>query len=162
MLSPVEAQNILNGHQQLRSHSCFQSAVEMVLKLYGALREGEYPEQNIPANDRRGFEPFAGKTKRYGAWEVIFEERKFEPFTPTALDQGRALLEEGVYPIYSFIWPDGSGYHGFVGFTNEVGDLCFFTKKRVGGCPVERVNLLEIILSQTKTELLVVRASQRP
>ena len=129
----------------------------MVLKLQGILEIHEYPEQNITSNDERGFAPFAGKTKRYGKWEASFEERKFEPITDNALEHGRALLKERIYPIYSFRWPDGSGYHGFVGFMNEMNDISFVTKNKLGPSAAKRFNLMEIIIPQKKTEILIVR-----
>lgn len=156
MLPVAEINLILNKHEQKRPLSCFQSAVEMVLKLHGVVAEGEYPEQDIVANDQRGYEPFAGKEKQYGETHVSFEEIKFEPLGG-AVDKGRELLKEGVYPIFSFMWPDGSGFHGFVGFQNEGGDLSFFTKKSIGVCLATRLNLPEIIFAQVKTEILVVR-----
>ena len=157
VLVPAKIFSLLSGHEQKREYSCFQSAVEMVLKSHGILKIHEYPEQNISENDRRGFEPFAGKTKCYGNWEASFEERKFEPITDKAIEDGRALLKEGIYPIYSFMWPDGSGYHGFVGFLNEMNDISFVTKNKLGTSVAKRFNLMEIILPQKKTEILIVR-----
>jgi len=158
---PSEIQNVLDKHEQQRPLSCFQSAVEMVLKLNSILSEGDYPEQSITANDGCGYEPFAGKKKRYGRFEVSFEEIKFDPLGD-AIKKGRELLEEDIYPIYSFMLPDRSGYHGFVGFKNEMDDISFFTKAQLGPCAAHRFNLLEIIIPQTKTEILLVRFSGVP
>ena len=79
----------------------------MVLKLHGVVAEGEYPEQDIVANDQRGYEPFAGKEKQYGETHVSFEEIKFEPLGG-AVDKGRELLKEGVYPIF-WLFADFNG-----------------------------------------------------
>ena len=125
MLNPDAVHSIVDKHEQLRPFSCFQSAVEMVLKLHGVLAEGEYPEQSILANDRCGYVPYAGKMKKYGDYHVVFEERKFPQISHAAIDEGRRLLSEGIYPIFSFRWPEGreEDYHGFVGFLNEGGDI---------------------------------------
>lgn len=156
MLAAAQVQQLLDRHQQLRPLSCFQSAVEMVLKLYGIIAVDAYPEQCIVANDGRGFEPFAGKRKRYGAIEVDFIEEKFEPISQAAFDRGRALMDEGIYPIYSFQWPNG-GFHGFVGFRNEAGELEFITKTQLGPGAAQRFTEAYLRPHQTKTEILIVR-----
>ncbi len=38
MLTAARVKQLLDGHDQQRQYSCFQSAVEMVLKLYRAAR----------------------------------------------------------------------------------------------------------------------------
>ena len=154
MKTPGEIKNILDQHEQKRPFSCFQSAVEMVLKLNEVIAQDEYPEQSVDANDGRGYEPFSGKTKHYGRVAVCFEEIKFDPFG-SAIDKGRELLEDGLYPIYSFEWPSG-GFHGFVAFTNETGGISFFTKTKLGILPADRYELNNV-LPQKKTEILVVR-----
>lgn len=156
MLAAAQVQQLLDSHQQLRPFSCFQSAVEMVLKLYSVIPANAFPEQNIVANDGRGYEPFAGKRKHYGATEIEFIEEKFEPFTAAAVDRGRALLNEGIYPIYSFRWPTG-GFHGFVGFRNEAGELEFITKDKVGSALAKRYARADLMPHQAKTEILIVR-----
>lgn len=96
MLTAAQVHQLLDGHQQLRPLSCFQSAVEFVLKLYGVIPPNAYPEQNIVANDGRGYEPFAGKRKHYGATEIEFIEEKYEPIRAAGIDRWRALLNEDI------------------------------------------------------------------
>jgi hypothetical protein len=159
MLTPAAIQATLGRHDQLRPFSCFQSAVEMVLKLRGIVGEGAYPEQNTCEYDRRGYEPYASSSRHYGCWHVTFEEERFDPITPVAIRRGKELLEEGIYPIYSFEWPHGTPcrFHGFVGFRNESGDISFVTKDLVGPCPALRMERDAIVPFQKKTEILIAR-----
>lgn len=52
--------SIVDTHAQLRENSCAASAVELVLKLLGVLKNGEYPLQSDLANEGKGFGHFAG------------------------------------------------------------------------------------------------------
>ena len=155
MKTPDEIKAIIDNHTQMREHSCFQSAVEMALKLYGIIDAESYPEQAIVENDGKGFEPFKG-TKTYGATTVSFTETKYEPISDNATQEAKALFAKNIYPVFSFRWPVGS-FHGFVGYTSPNGDLAFITKNSLGKGYTDIWPQSKIWPHQAKTEILTVR-----
>jgi hypothetical protein len=116
-------------HKQLRTHSCFQSAPEMWLKVKGVIRASEYPEQSKPQNDGRGFEPFPDKAfKKYGRRKVCFEKATFNhPYTGMK-EKFEAELNTG-NPIVVSPHPVGQpGWHGYLIYGQENGDFLMTTK----------------------------------
>ena len=156
MLTPVQIRSVINGHTQMREHSCFQSAVEMVLKLYNVISLDSYPEQAIVENDGKGFQPFQ-TTKQYGSTLVSFEETKYEPISQAALDKCVELLNGGIFPVLSLSWPDGRGFHGFIAFLSDKDSLSFITKEQIGKAHTRIYEQADIWPFQAKTEILGVR-----
>ena len=167
MKTPAEIKKIRDNHTQMRENTCFQSAVEMVLKLYGAIREEEYPEQSFVELDGGGIAPFAERAQRiYDGFEATFAEEKF-PEARFAADleeakrRGIALLAEGIYPIYSLVWPS-DGYHAFVGIPHSQDKMQFITKSKMGKSYTKISNVLELWPHQVKTEILIVQKRRNP
>ena len=162
MKSPAEIYKIISNHTQMRVDTCFQSAVEMVLKLNGIVGEEEYHEQSDVDLDGQGIAPFSQRaTASYHGKAVTFIEEKFpeERFAANnneAWERGVALLAEGIYPIYSLAWPTG-GHHGFVGVPHPSEGMHFVTKKLLGKAHTKFACRLELWPHQAKTEILIIR-----
>ncbi len=163
MKTPAEIKKVIDNHTQMRGNTCFQSAVEMVLKLYGVIREEEYYEQSLVELDGRGIAPFADRGRRiYGGIEVTFVEEKFPEARfaanhEEAWNRGVALLGDGVYPIYSLIWP--AGHHAFVGIPHRSEKMQFITKSALGKSHTKISSRFELWPNQVKTEILIVRSA---
>ena len=146
----------------MRGNTCFQSAVEMVLKLYGIVGEEEYHEQSNLDLDGLGIAPFSQRgAGAYHGKDVTFTEEKFpeDRFAANrdeAWNRGVALLAEGVYPIYSLVWPTG-GHHGFVGVPHQSEQMHFVTKSALGKAHTKFASRLELWRHQVKTEILIIR-----
>ena len=145
---------IIDNHTQMRSTTCFQLAVEMVLKLYEIIDADSYPEQAIVENDARGFEPFK-ENKAYGETTVSFTETKYDPISVKAVDDCVQLLKEGVFPILSFAW--NNDFHSAIAFTDPDGKIAFITKEAIGKRYTNIWSLADIWPQQRKTETLAVR-----
>jgi len=153
---------VADHHEQQRQYSCVQSAVELVLKLYGVIGEGGYPEQSIEMLDRKGFEPYTRLgQKYYHGVPIAFWEEKFDPGLQVDWDnmawaRGIALLRDGIYPIYSFLIASGD-YHAFVGIPDDQLPLQFVTKTKLGPSEADIQSRWGIWQGQTKMEILGVK-----
>jgi len=156
-MTPQEIKTVIDQHTQMRGGTCFQSGVEMALKLYGVIEADSYPEQSIVENDGKGFDPFKG-TKTYGEVIVSFLESKHEPISQKALDECSKLLADGVFPVLSFAWH--GGFHSAIAFTDSNGEIAFITKEQIGKRYTSIWLQRDIWPHQTKTEILAVRIVQ--
>ena len=151
-----EIRAVIDGHTQMRHNTCFQSAVEMVLKLYGILGIEEYPEQALHELDGQGFAPYSatGLTKIYNGTTVSFEEVKYEPLSPAARARGIQLLNQDIYPIYALMI--AGNHHEFIGIPDAVSHIQFITKAYPGKANtiIQSAGLLD---AQVKTEILLIR-----
>lgn len=159
-----QIRQVVDNHAQMRQNSCFQSAVEMVLKLYDILPIDAYPEQAFANLD--GVAGFAHYVqlgqKTYNGTTVTFAEEKFDANQPpnwktAAWQRGVALLAQDVYPIFSLARP-GGGFHGHIAIPDAADHMQFITRETLGlGADAEIQGRQGRWQIQTKAEILIVR-----
>jgi len=159
---------IADNHAQMREYSCVQSAIEMVLKLYGYLGQDEYPEQAHEELDGKGFIPWhmVIGARIYHGKKFTFVEEKFDNnlqpgnWKQAAWGRGMQLLDEQIYPIYSFEKPHKPGqFHCWLGIRCEDQYGMQFTTKPLLGLTEKEIQsqIGPVWAAQTKTEILIIR-----
>jgi len=127
--SLLKIECIVNSHRQLRLTSCFQSAPELWLKIKGVIRISEYPEQHIPENDGRGYEPFPNNgLKVYGRKRVHFEKITFDFPYDEMRERFREELHRGNPVVVSLRSAPLNPWHGYVVCEEVGGDFSLFSK----------------------------------
>jgi len=124
----TEVRKIVDAHKQLRLNSCFQSAPELWPKVKGVIRPSEYPEQEIPQHDGRGYEPYPnGGIKVYGRKRVHFEKITFHHPYNGMKERFRAELGKGNPVVISL--PSGpQHWHGYLVTEFDGNEFVVFSK----------------------------------
>lgn len=160
-LSPKEVHKLLGQHRQLRDQSCFQSAPEMWLKLYKVIGWNDYPEQSLPQNDLKGYEPYPDDgIKTYNGSPVHFRKETFHAPYTALFERLSAELAHGRFVVVSLRPPSGDRWHGYL-VTHKVGDdFVVFTKPGVSANGTEQDRLKNRLSTNEKVDCLLMRIAK--
>jgi hypothetical protein len=101
----------------------------MWLKLNAVIDWAAYPEQSLPQNDGRGYEPYPdGGTKNYNGVDIAFRKETFHAPYVTLFDKLTAELASGRFVVVSLRPPGNAGWHGYLVTEKDGGDFVVFSK----------------------------------
>lgn len=159
----MTSQEILDLHQQLRSHTCFQMAPELALKLAGILEPQDYPFQGRVEWDGKGYSVYT-EIYTFGQFDVEFEEIQYLYPYDGLIERLRQEISAGAFPILSLMEQGQSSWHGYVG-VEVLGDSDVRLLTKAGSlesqCRSHTSLLSNCTWNQLKVDCLFWRATER-
>jgi hypothetical protein len=164
MTLPPNFQKIADAHQQLRDGSCFQMGPELALKFARIIDMADYPYQNQPQWDGRGFEPYSPPFQN-AQWTVVWTVGRFDYPYAGMVALFQAELKDQRYPIVSLLPPNHGSWHAYI-VVAPIGsdDLLLATKRgslQSPPCITEVDTLLGRTQNKLKVDYMIWRATRK-